>query len=65
MTLDLDFANVKAYPPKSHLGIVVFRPESKTSQRLLPFSRRPRVAATLAKASALDCRAGRIQYREE
>jgi predicted nuclease of predicted toxin-antitoxin system len=26
MTLDLDFANVQAYPPKSHPGIVVFRP---------------------------------------
>ncbi len=25
MTLDLDFANVQAYPPKSHPGIVVFR----------------------------------------
>jgi len=28
MTLDLDFANVQAYPPKSHPGIVVFRPET-------------------------------------
>jgi predicted nuclease of predicted toxin-antitoxin system len=25
MTLDLDFANVQAYPPKAHPGIVVFR----------------------------------------
>lgn len=32
MTLDLDFANVQAYPPNSHPGIVVFR--SKTQDRL-------------------------------
>jgi len=29
MTLDLDFANVQAYPPKSHPGIVVFRSKSQ------------------------------------
>ena len=34
MTLDLDFANVQAYPPKSHPG---FAPSPKTSQRLLLF----------------------------
>jgi predicted nuclease of predicted toxin-antitoxin system len=40
MTLDLDFANVQAYPPKSHPGIVAFRSKSQdkpTSQRLLLF----------------------------
>jgi len=32
MMLDLDFANVQAYPPKSHPGmVVVFRPESRTA----------------------------------
>ena len=25
MTLDLDFANVQAYPPKSHFGVIAFR----------------------------------------
>ena len=29
MTLDLDFANVQAYPPKSHPGIVLFRSNSQ------------------------------------
>ena len=60
MTLDLDFANVRAYPPKSHPGIVVFRPESQDKPTLFALLKAPgpRVAATLAKASALDCRAG-------
>jgi predicted nuclease of predicted toxin-antitoxin system len=35
MTLDLDFANVQAYPPKSHPGIVVFRSKSQDKPRLL------------------------------
>lgn len=34
MTLDLDFANVQACPPKSHPGIVVFRPEVQEARVL-------------------------------
>jgi hypothetical protein len=37
MTLNLDCANVQACPPKSHPGIVVFRPESQDKPRLLLF----------------------------
>jgi len=37
MTLDLDFANVQTYPPKSNPGIVVFRSKSQDIQRLLLF----------------------------
>ena len=44
MTLDLDFANVQAYPPESHFGIVVFRSKSQDKkflisllERLLPY----------------------------
>ena len=60
MTLDLDFANVQAYPPKSHPGIVVFRPASPRQTNVCCSfeAPRPRAAATLAKASDLDCRAG-------
>ena len=59
MTLDLDFANVQAYPPKSHPGIVVFRSKSQDKPTLVDLEAPgPRVAAILAKASALDCRAG-------
>jgi len=35
LTLDLDFANVQACPPKSHPGFAVFGLSPKTSQRLL------------------------------
>jgi predicted nuclease of predicted toxin-antitoxin system len=35
MTLDLDFANVQAYPPGSHAGIVVLRPGSQDKPALL------------------------------
>lgn len=35
MTLDLDFANVQAYPPKSHSGIVVFRTKSQDKRTLI------------------------------
>jgi len=40
MTLDLDFANVQAYPPKSHPGIVVFRPESQDKPTLVALLKR-------------------------
>lgn len=46
LTLDLDFGNVQAYPPKSHSGIVVFRSTTQDKpaliallQRLLPLFR--------------------------
>ena len=35
ITLDLDFANVQAYPPKSHPGIVVFRSKSQDKPTLV------------------------------
>jgi len=40
MTLDLDFANVQAYPPKSHPGIVVFRPKSQDKPTLVALLKR-------------------------
>jgi predicted nuclease of predicted toxin-antitoxin system len=35
VTLDLDFSNIRAYPPKSHSGIVVLRPNSQHKPGLL------------------------------
>lgn len=29
MTLDLDFADIRAYPPDEYSGIIVFRPKSR------------------------------------
>jgi predicted nuclease of predicted toxin-antitoxin system len=40
MTLDLDFANVQAYPPKSHPGIVVFRSKSQDKPTLVALLKR-------------------------
>jgi predicted nuclease of predicted toxin-antitoxin system len=40
MTLDLDFANVQAYPPKSHSGIVVFRSKSQDTPTLIGLLKR-------------------------
>jgi predicted nuclease of predicted toxin-antitoxin system len=40
LTLDLDFANVQAYPPKSHSGIVVFRPNSQDELTLISLLKR-------------------------
>jgi predicted nuclease of predicted toxin-antitoxin system len=35
VTLDLDFANIPAYPPGSHAGIVVLRSKSQDKRALL------------------------------
>lgn len=35
MTLDLDFANVQAYPPSSHSGVILFRPKSQHKALLI------------------------------
>ncbi len=38
-TLDTDFLNLKAYPPSSHKGIVVFRPPRQGARTLMKFVR--------------------------
>lgn len=30
ITLDLDFADIRSYPPEDHAGIIVLRPRSRT-----------------------------------
>jgi predicted nuclease of predicted toxin-antitoxin system len=40
MTLDLDFASIRAYPPQTHPGIVVFRPESQDLPSLIAILKR-------------------------
>jgi predicted nuclease of predicted toxin-antitoxin system len=34
-TLDLDFADIRAYPPKEYAGIVVFRPAEPSRRQVL------------------------------
>ena len=35
VTLDLDFANIRAYPPAEYAGIIVLRPKSQDKQSVL------------------------------
>lgn len=36
VTLDLDFANIRAYPPPSYAGIIVLRAVSQAKQDVVP-----------------------------
>jgi predicted nuclease of predicted toxin-antitoxin system len=40
MTLDLDFASIRAYPPRTHPGIIVLRPRSQDVHALTGILRR-------------------------
>ena len=67
VTLDLDFANVRAYPPGSHAGIVVLRSKSQDKQTLL--ERLSRILVVLAERSPAKqlwiVERERIRVREE
>ncbi len=40
VTLDLDFSNIRAYPPEAHSGIVVLRPRRQDKRTVLAALRR-------------------------
>ncbi|MBI4910079.1 MAG: DUF5615 family PIN-like protein [Acidobacteria bacterium] len=40
LTLDLDFANIRAYPPSRHAGIIVLRPPTQDKLTVLNLIRR-------------------------
>src|SRR5260370_38978150 len=67
MTLDLDFANVQAYPPKSHPGIVVFRSKSQDKPTLVALLKRllPALLQFSPKHQLWIVEPDRIRYREE
>ncbi len=67
MTLDLDFANVQAYPPKSHPGIVVFRSKSQDKPTLVALLKRlvPVLLQLSPKHQLWIVEPDRIRYREE
>ncbi|MDQ2950085.1 MAG: DUF5615 family PIN-like protein [Acidobacteriota bacterium] len=46
VTLDLDFANIRAYPPWQHPGIIVLRPHSQDKRTVL--RRMQRIVLALA-----------------
>jgi predicted nuclease of predicted toxin-antitoxin system len=40
VTLDLDFSNIRAYPPAEHAGIIVLRPRNQGKHSVLALIRR-------------------------
>jgi predicted nuclease of predicted toxin-antitoxin system len=40
VTLDLDFANIQAYPPAHHAGIIVLRPKTQDKPTVLAYIRK-------------------------
>jgi predicted nuclease of predicted toxin-antitoxin system len=67
MTMDLDFANVQAYPPKSHPGIVVFHSKSQDKPTLVALLKRlvPALLQLSPKDQLWIVEPDRIRYREE
>ncbi len=67
LTLDLDFANVQAYPPKSHSGIVVFRSSTQDKTTLISLLKRmlPVLARRSPKRQLWIVEQDRIRYRED
>ncbi len=46
VTLDLDFSNVRAYPPARHAGIIVLRPKRQDKRTVLALMERIVLALT-------------------
>jgi predicted nuclease of predicted toxin-antitoxin system len=67
LTLDLDFANVQSYPPKSHAGIIVFRSNSQDKSTLISLLRRllPVLAGRSPNGQLWIVERDRIRYRED
>jgi predicted nuclease of predicted toxin-antitoxin system len=67
LTLDLDFANVQAYPPKSHCGIIVFRSNTQDKRTLISLLRRmlPVLSRRSPRQQLWIVEQDRIRYREE
>ncbi len=49
VTQDADFADIRAYPPREYLGIIVFRLTDQTRDRLMEVG--ARLIRTLARSS--------------
>lgn len=66
LTLDLDFANVQAHPPKSHCGIIVFRSNAQDKVTLISMLRRmlPMLASRSPRQQLWIVERDRIRYRE-
>ena len=67
VTLDLDFANVRAYPPRKHAGVVVLRPPNQDKRTLLSIVRRlaEMLPSKSPKGQLWIVEADRVRVREE
>jgi predicted nuclease of predicted toxin-antitoxin system len=65
VTLDLDFSNVRAYPPARHAGIIVLRPKRQDKRTVLDLMER--IVLTLTNRSPSGelwiVEADRIRFR--
>lgn len=64
-TLDLDFADIRAYPPSDYVGVVVFRPAKPSRAAVLDLLRSaiPILAAEWAENRLWIVEPGRIRIR--
>ena len=67
ITLDLDFANLTAYPLSTHFGILVFRPKSQDKPTLVSLLRRviPELPKLSTGKQLWIVEQSRIRIREE
>ena len=67
VTLDLDFANVRSYPPGAHSGIVVVRSNSQDKPRLIAILKRilPVLGRRSPEHELWIVEPDRIRYRED
>jgi predicted nuclease of predicted toxin-antitoxin system len=67
VTLDLDFADVRIYPPHSHCGVLVLRPGSQDKESLLALMRRAITVLTTrsAEKQLWIVEPRRVRFRQE
>jgi predicted nuclease of predicted toxin-antitoxin system len=67
LTLDLDFSNVQAYPPKFHSGVVVFRSRAQDKLTLIALLKRllPLFRDRSPKQQLWIVEHDRVRYRED
>jgi predicted nuclease of predicted toxin-antitoxin system len=65
ITLDLDFANVRAYPPSLHAGIIVFRAPTQDKRALISLLQRfiPMLRTKSPNRQLWIVETDRIRYR--
>jgi predicted nuclease of predicted toxin-antitoxin system len=66
VTLDLDFADIKTYPPQNHAGIIVLRPYRQDKPYLLSFFQKliPAINQHPLKGHLWIAEEGKIRIRE-